>query len=548
MINRLIKRFSHSTFAAIVLSGSISMSACTFGGQAATALPTVLATESSSAVAITAVPTLAKALVAPTTVHSEIPSSASQTAVSKTVAPANTDSSAAIASTVGSPRVLAWSKDAKQLAWYSATGNQTVLSGAATATMACGANPIWPAADKLIVYHGNNNAPAQLISLSDPAAAPTAIGDSSAVGCDLGGRTAFSPDKKRLALISFTADSTTVATYAIGKFRIVNVADGTEQTSIDGVNAFSLENNGALLIHLIPNSKNIADQADIGWWDATTNKERFLERSVKATDKCFFVNASVVHVADKVYTSFGENCTPPAPAGYRILRTDFAGGNSSNWVQHTATSGNYFNNSATNYLTVLPDNQTLLLAVANGLKARIANLLRVNIADATITPLMQSVVMDSSPQSGPHRYLFNPQRTLLAFVVANTNNGETLYVYDLSKPTQAPAPITDGTRSNQLTGLVWNAAGDRVIYTVTGDDASLGYFDLTAGKNLVVRGIFQGLALSADGLTAATTEQIKVAATDLRYNVVTVALADGTKTVLVTGDKGVSPLEVLALR
>ena len=227
MINRLIKQFSHSTFAAIALSGSISMSACTFGGQAATALPNVLATESNSAVATTAVPTLAKATVAQTTVPSEIPSSAPQTAVSKTVAPANTDSSAAIANTVGSPRVLAWSKDAKQLAWYSATGNQTVLSGAATATMACGANPIWPAADKLIVYHGNNNAPAQLISLSDPAAAPTAIGDSSAVGCDLGGRTAFSPDKKRLALISFTADSTTVATYAIGKFRIVNVADGT---------------------------------------------------------------------------------------------------------------------------------------------------------------------------------------------------------------------------------------------------------------------------------------------------------------------------------
>ena len=73
MTNRLIKRFSHSTFAAIALSGSISMSACTFGGQAATALPTVLATESNGAVATTAVPTLAKATVAQTTVPSETP-------------------------------------------------------------------------------------------------------------------------------------------------------------------------------------------------------------------------------------------------------------------------------------------------------------------------------------------------------------------------------------------------------------------------------------------------------------------------------------------
>jgi YD repeat-containing protein len=443
---------------------------------------------------------------------------------------------------------LAWNKDAKQLAWYSTGGSQPVLSGAAQATIACGASPTWPTGDKLIVYHGGPTAAAQLVSLADPAAAPTALGDSSALSCDLGGRTAFSPDGKRLALLKYTSNITVAGAIAAGTFSVISVADGTVQGSIDNVNTYSLENDGALLVHLILNSKNQADQADLGYWDAATNKERFLERSIKSSDKCFFVSASVVHVADKVYTAFGENCTAPAGAGYRILRTDFAGGNSSNWVQHTGVSGSYFSYTSTNYLTVLPDNQTLLLAVPNGLKSRVANLLRVNIADATVTPLIQSVEMDSSPQNGPRRFLFNAQGTLLAFVIVNLNNGETLYVYDLTKPTQAPAAVTDTNRSNQVTGLAWNAAGNRIVYTVTGDDASLSYFDLTAGKNLVTRGVFQGLALSADGQTAATVEQVKPTPTDIRYNLVAISLADGTKTALVTGDKGAAAMDVLALR
>jgi len=559
MINRLTNPVFTKPLVAMIFAGSLSLSACSFGGQSATALPTVPAalltgpTNDLTNVPSTAavVPTIVKATIAPTTIPSLIPPTEAKTAMPATETVAITTNVPAIAANSnngGSPRVLAWGKDTKQLAWYSAAGTQPVLSGVAQFTMLCSATPVWPTNDRAIVYHGGATTTLQLISLIDPAAPPAMLADGSAIGCDLAGRTAYSPDGKRLALLKYTSDTSTSTSFGAGTFNLVSIPDGAIVGSVDNVDAFALENSGALLVHLIPNSKNQADQADLGWWDATANKERILERGIKSSDKCFFISASVVHVADKVYTAFGENCTAPAGSAYRILRTDFAGGNSSNWVPHTGVGGNYFSYTNTNYLTVLPDNQTLLLAVPNGLKSRIANLLRINISDATVTPLIQSVIMDASPQNGARRFLFNAQGTLLAFVVINTNNGETLYAYDLTKPNQAPAQVTDATRSNAITGLAWNASGDRLIYTVIGDDSSLSYFDLTAGKNLVTRGTFQGLALSSDGQTVATVEQIKQTPTDVRYNLVAIAMTDGTKTLLVTGDKGASGLDVLALR
>ena len=578
MTHLLARRNSGRLLAALALSATFSLSACSFGGQAATALPALPTSSPAATVAATAnpasvttastvspatsvstsAPTVVRPTSIPTTQPSTIPTSAPKTDVPSSATPvpaapaavasAATGAATGSAASLGSPRVLAWNRNAKQLAWYSAGASQPVLNGVAQATMACGSVPLWPSGDKLIVYHGGTTAPAQLVSLTDPAATPVALGNSSALGCDLGGHTAFSPDGKRLALVTYGGDSSVILPFASGTFRVLSVADNSEQANIANVNAFALENGGALLIHLIANSKNQADQADLGWWDAASNKERFLERSIKSSDKCFFISASLVHVADKVYTAFGENCTAPAGSAFRILRTDFAGGNSSNWVQHTGVGGNYFSYTNTNFLTVLPDKQTLLLAVPNGLKSRVANLLRISLADATVTPLISSVMTDSSPQAGVRPFLFNPPGTLLAFVTINPNNGQTLYVYDLSKPTQAPAAVTDSNRSNQITGLVWNAAGDRLIYSVTGDDSSLSYFDLTTGKNLVTRGIFEGLAVSADGATAATTEQVKVAVTDTRYNLVAIALADGSQTTLFSGDKGASALDVLAVR
>ncbi|MHB8627159.1 MAG: TolB-like translocation protein [Aggregatilineales bacterium] len=533
---------------------------CTFGAQPATALPTLpasatAAATTTSATTSTKVPT--QAIQSPSGAKAtNVPTKPPATTAVTNSTPAPTQpgvpTSAPTQLVSGpsaisiEPHVLAWDRDAKQVAWYAASGSpQVVVTGGANRVINCGQTPN---GNGLILYHGDATAQPILMSLN-AATPPVSLGDSSVLACDLSGRTAFSPDGKRLALIKYTADAAITADFTIGTLRILSMPDGKEQTTFDNVTAFDLENDGALMVKFYPNTKNQADRADLTWWDAATNKERALETNFKSLDGCIFASARTVRAGDKVYTSIGEHCVNPITTIYRVLRTDFAGGNTVNFIDKTTLNGKYFSNTNTNDLELLPDGQTLLLAVPNGLTSNLANLSRISLPDGKQTAVLSSVITDQSTIPPlPRRFLFNPQRTQLALVQRNTNGGETLYLYDLSKPTQSAAPVTDANRSNQIIALAWNQAGNRLAYIVTGDDSALGYIDLGGTNKLIARGTFQGLALSPDGQTAATTEPNKVGPGDTRYNLVAIALGDGTKTTIVSGDKGTVALDPLAVR
>ena len=66
--------------------------------------------------------------------------------------------------------------------------------------------------------------------------------------------------------------------------------------------------------------------------------ERKLEEGIKPLENCQFVSSRVLRAVDKVYSLLGERCKASLSA-WRVLRTDFAGGNSINLASGPTGAG-----------------------------------------------------------------------------------------------------------------------------------------------------------------------------------------------------------------
>jgi hypothetical protein len=257
-----------------------------------------------------------------------------------------------------------------------------------------------------------------------------------------------------------------------------------------------------------------------------------------------------VRAGDKVFTLLGEKCTVGG-SKWRLLRTDFAGGNSVN-IGSGPTGSNggalYFNNSGTNDAILMPDGKSLLITVPNGLHSDLVNLARISLADGTLANVLGSVVVDQYPPTVPRRFLRSPKGDRLAMVTRDANGGEKLYVYDMSTPETQPVPVAGGNRSDRINGVAWTADGQRLYYVITGDDNALLYITTKGESKRVMRGSFQGLVISPDGASAAMSEQVQAGTNDLRNNLILVNVTDQSKVSLVEGNKGDGALTPLVLR
>jgi hypothetical protein len=229
------------------------------------------------------------------------------------------------------------------------------------------------------------------------------------------------------------------------------------------------------------------------------------------------------------------------------MRTDFAGGNSSN-IGTGSTGGAYFTNAGTNDLWSLSSTSEMLIAYPNGLAADVVNLIRVSLADGSVKNVINGVTIDQYPPSSARRFLLSPDKQRLLFVTRDGNGGEALYMYNLSTPDEAPTLIAGGNRSARINGVAWSADSQRVYYVLASDTNALSMFTLTGESKLIVRGIFQNLVVSPDGSLAATSEQVRADGNDIRNNLVVIDTNTQQKTVLVEGGRGQSALMPLAVR
>lgn len=451
-----------------------------------------------------------------------------------TTPPSDTSSPAA-------SRVLAWNSNAAVLAWYATNGKPDELGGASPRALAI---PCVQAGDWLALHlGGESNGVQEIYSLAN--SKPLALGNSNGLACALSGGFQFSPDGKRLGLLNYASNAITKK-FTVGTLRILGIPGGTEQFNINDVTGYHLNDDGVAMLQFYANDRGEASVADLRWWDGAALRP--LEQDIRPLQDCYFVSGRALRHHDRVYTLLGERCTGRGST-WRLLRTDLKGGASVN-LSSGSSGGAYFPNAATNALWAIPGRDELLITYPNGLSSDVANLARISLADGKIIPVIDTVVVDFHPPSLPRRMLFSPDGMRLAMVRRGGNGIEQLLVYRLDAPDTKPEAVAGGGRSDRILAVAWGSDSQRLFYITTGETSAIYYLTLAepVTRTLVMRGIFQGLVLSADASALATSEQVQVATNDVRNNLLLITVADQRSAILVEGSRGESALVPLAVR
>jgi len=427
-----------------------------------------------------------------------------------------------------SPRVLAWNPNTAEFAFYGENGAFALVTTAASPRAL--AVPCLRFGDNLIYHLGADaSAPQTVVNLITGAVVP--LGDNHGAACTVNGFIQVSPFGGWLGVLRLNADALKLP-FTVGRLDILNPVDGSNQHSTTDVTAYKLYNDGALMLQFFANSDGDANAADLRWWDGAS--ERLIEQDIRPLENCVFTSGRVVRAGDGVFTLFGEKCEGKGTS-WRLMRSAFTGGNSTNIAQGKA-GGAYFPTVATSDIFVLPGESALLLVVHNGLNLEIADLVRVNPSDGVVTTAATFVVTDRHPVQ-PRRFLFSPDGKTLAFITRTGSGAETLYTLRLDGAAE-PAKIVGGNRSDRINGVAWSGDGSRIYYATTGDSNSISYLDLASGqRRLLVRGVFQGFAVSADGTLIVTAKENKIDNKDIRSNLILVNVAEQRETVLVEGQK-----------
>jgi hypothetical protein len=452
---------------------------------------------------------------------------------------------------LGSPRALVWDPNTAELLWYGKDGKTVSVRKSDTSKAiltTCGTNP---GGDRLTVFQG-----AEKLADAQPYIMPLNSGDILPLGANIGlscalpGRIQYSPDGNRIGVIKYDA-KTFNNPYAVGNLRILKMPEGTEQTSISDVASFDLQNDGVVAVQFFPNTKNQMKSADIVFWDG--NKTRKIEENIGVVNQdekadCEIITVKALRVGDKVFTLWGEKCKKGGST-YRIHRSDFGGGNGVDVktdVTGTKGAAAYINSAASNEMYLLPGNQQVLFTVPNGRASNIVNLMRLNVSDGSVSSVMEGIVADQYPPTGPSMFVRDAKGEHIALVTRSGDKAEALYIYDATKPEEAPKKVAGGNNADRILGIAWS--NDKLFYTMVGDLQALFSYTLAGENNLVTRGTFMGLGVNPDGSFAASSERVEIATQQFRQNLVLINIGEESKTNLTEGAKGDDPMIVLTVR
>jgi hypothetical protein len=214
------------------------------------------------------------------------------------------------------------------------------------------------------------------------------------------------------------------------------------------------------------------------------------------------------------------------------------------------TGGAYFTYAATTGLWPTPSGEDVLIAFPNGLNLDVANLTRVRLPDGALTPVLVGMVADMHPPASTRRLVIDRTGKRLAAVTRDGNGSETLYVYDIEQPEREAARLAGGDRSDRISGLAWTSDGSRLYYLINGNTNALYAQELGAQseRRLIMRGNYQGLAISPDGSIAAVSRQERDG-NKVRNHLLAIPTGDAPREImLVEGLPGESALMPLAVR
>ncbi|MCC7209516.1 MAG: hypothetical protein IT323_19560 [Anaerolineae bacterium] len=442
-------------------------------------------------------------------------------------------------------RVLAWNPDTRTVDWYAAAGQPTTVDSVQmprAVAIACAASPdgAW-----MVMHLGRDAvAPQAIYPLGDGQLVP--LGENHGLACTLPDGVQFSPDMRALGVLRY-ADAVLNANFAAGVVQLYRLPDGAPGHTASDVVAYRLYDNGLLTLHFYPNDRAEATTADLRWWDGSA--ERIVATDITPGNNCVFITGKALRQGDDVIVLLGEACRGQG-SRWRLLRGPFAGGSTLDEAASGQTGGAYFTYAATAGLWPMPSGDDVLIAYPNGLNLDVANLARVRLRDGETTPVLVGMVAAMHPPARTRQMVFDRANTRLAAVTRDGNGSETLYTYDLEHPEREAARLAGGERSDRISGLAWTDDGARLYYLINGNTNAL-YVQALASQSerrLILRGNYQGLAITPDGSVAAVSRQERDGGS-VRNHLLAIPTGDAPREImLVEGLPGESALAPLAVR
>lgn len=367
---------------------------------------------------------------------------------------------------------------------------------------ACGDEATSPDESMLAFYVGLDSGTLYLMKGAD---APQALDEVQRLTCLGSGTFQYSPDSSRLGYIAYEADAA-ASEFADGFLHVINTADLSEALRYENVVAFDLTDDGAAFVSFFTNDRSQADEAAIFWWNGSAERE---VTTMRPDENCFYTSASVAVAPDgSLVVMLGHRCTSgDTRTSWQLHRVNVEE-RSTSMAASDFLAGQFASFAGTNQVTVLPDGNTALFLLPDGITANTAGLMTLNLEDATMAEVIQNQAVYPTLSGGPNAFpVVSPDGRWLALVTTSPNNNNTLNVIDLEDPTAAPITVSAGSTGDVISSITFSGDSQRLIFIAgspgTGRNAnnSLVALDLDTGSDFrIKRGRFApGLAVAPDG-------------------------------------------------
>lgn len=428
-------------------------------------------------------------------------------------------------------RLLFWDQDAKQVLWLENGQRSAPLAEQVERAALCASTTT-----QAVYYAGTaSEGGFYLLSLTGKAA-PIKLATGAPMGCDAVGRTTFSPDGKRLAVLVYPAGAGLGVEYATATLKIVDSTTGQTLKEFPDTLSYTWFQNTLSLVTARSAAGSITSAAVTVWQtDTSTQSELPLP---PAAPGCTLVNVQVSQFEQAIYAALGERCANPT--GYFATLYQIAPDKPIVLSDRKVAGGKFYPDTNTHTLRALSDGNTLLWIIPDGRSIETGTLWRWFVNRRQGESLALFTVTDQSPMLLGHRYALDPLGEQLAYIQRNPQGGETLWLWELTRPESEPAQINEMIRSDKITALAWSANGTRLGYLFVATESFLSYIDKRGVRRDAVPGAFQSLVLSQTGDYANTVQQSAKG-----YALLQIRLQDGATTPLSEG-AALSPIPLLS--
>ena len=267
-----------------------------------------------------------------------------------------------------------------------------------------------------------------------------------------------------------------------------------------------MNDEGAGFISFYTNDRSEADEAAVFWWNGNAERE---VATLRPDENCRYTSASLSILPDgNLMAMLGHRClTGDTRTSWQLYTVDVAD-RSASLAASEFQAGQFASFARTNNVMILPDGETAVFTVPDGITANTVGLMGVNLEDfSTFEIIERQAVFPNLAGTTNAAPLLSPDGNWLALVVTTPNNDNTLNVFDLTAPDTPPISISAGSTNDVISDMAFSADSEQLIFiagspdTGRNADNSLIALDLSSGNDFrIKRGRFaKGITVSPDG-------------------------------------------------